>query len=207
MPKPNKPNIEVTDTGSLKAIKKEPTTTCNARLRYSDGYCDRPAGKDTSHDGSGRCSLHGGNSTGKQKSFFSATEFLGAGVEDKSILDKLQAISEEDPQAVSQIDNEINVLRSLFYRYIKKCETENRMPNPGDLTKFTGCLAKMLEIKAKTDEKVKPNQVDPNVFRVYVNMINNILKKRITDPILLNQIADDLENLGTPEDHNNDQSK
>lgn len=206
MPKPNKTNIEVTDSGSLKALKKEPTTTCNARLRYSDGYCDKPAGSGTTHDGTGRCNLHGGNSLGKQKTYFSATELLGSDTESTTILNKLQSISEEDPKAVSQIDNEINVLRSLFYRYIKKCETESKLPHPGDLKKFTECLAKMLEIKAKTEEKVKPNQVDPDIFRVYVNMINNILKNRITDPILLNQIADDLEKLGTPEDHNNDQS-
>ncbi len=40
--------------------KREPTDTCNARLKQSEGYCSIPAGFRTGHEGFGRCYLHGG---------------------------------------------------------------------------------------------------------------------------------------------------
>lgn len=40
-----------------------PSGTCNARLNRGDGtvYCENPSGADTTHEGEGRCRIHGGH--------------------------------------------------------------------------------------------------------------------------------------------------
>jgi len=42
--------------------KKDAGTKCNGRIRTSrEGYCKKPAGWGTYHNGTGRCRVHGGN--------------------------------------------------------------------------------------------------------------------------------------------------
>jgi len=195
--KPRKIKIDVNDTGKLMPVKKEPDQLCNARLRYKDGYCTRPAGDDTEHVGTGRCREHGGANLGRPRISFSPTEF-----DENDILKRLETIVESDPSSIAVVDNEVTMLRSVFYRYMKTCsEQGHKLPNPSDLKKFTDALAKMLEIKAKLEHHSAPKTqiINTNVFVLYVNQINNILKKHIQDGDLLNRIADDLENLQLPE--------
>ena len=178
------------------SVKKEPDQLCNARLRFKDGYCTRPAGDDTDHVGTGRCREHGGRNIGRPRVTFSPTEF-----DENAVLTRLNAVVESDPTSIAIVDNEITILRSVFYRYMKVCnDDQHRLPNPSDLKKFTDALAKMLEIKAKLESRNTPKtQITTNVFVLYVNQINTILKKHIQDGVLLNRIADDLENLQLPE--------
>jgi len=192
-----KTKIDVTETGKLLPVKKEPDQLCNARLRYKDGYCVRPAGDDTDHVGTGRCKEHGGANLGRPRVSFSPTEF-----DENDILKRLEVIVESDPSSIAVVDNEVTMLRSVFYRYMKTCsEQGHKLPNPSDLKKFTDALAKMLEIKAKLEHRNTPKTqiINTNVFVLYVTQINNILKKHIQDGDLLNRIADDLENLQLPE--------
>ena len=192
-----KTKIDVTETGKLLPVKKEPDQLCNARLRYKDGYCIRPAGDDTDHVGIGRCKEHGGANLGRPRVSFSPTEF-----DENDILKRLEVIVESDPSSIAVVDNEVTMLRSVFYRYMKTCsEQGHKLPNPSDLKKFTDALAKMLEIKAKLEHRNTPKTqiINTNVFVLYVTQINNILKKHIQDGDLLNRIADDLENLQLPE--------
>ena len=194
---PPKPKIDVNEAGKLLPVKREPDQLCNARLRYKDGYCTRPAGDGTDHPGTGRCKEHGGKNLGRPRVTFVASEFDGS-----DILKRLEAVVESDPNSIALVDNEVTMLRSVFYRYMKNCsEAGNKLPNPGDLKKFTDALAKMLEIKAKLEHRSAPKTqiITNNVFVMYVSQINNILKKHITDPDLLDRIADDLENLQLPE--------
>lgn len=195
-PKKSKLKIDVNETGKLLPVKKEPDQLCNARLRYKDGYCTRPAGDGTEHPGTGRCREHGGSSLGRPRVTFSPTEF-----DENDILKRLETIVESDPSSIAIVDNEITMLRSVFYRYMKTCnDQEHKLPNPADLKKFTDALAKMLEIKSKLDSRSTPKtQITNNVFVLYVTQINNILKRHIQDGDLLNRIADDLENLQLPE--------
>ena len=189
--------IDVNEAGQLVPAKKEPDQLCNARSRFSDGYCTRPAGDGTSHPGVGRCHDHGGTNLGRPRVTFSPTEF-----DENEILKRLETIVETDPSSIAIVDNEITMLRSVFYRYMKTCnDQEHKLPNPNDLKKFTDALAKMLEIKAKLEHRATPKTqvINNQVFVLYVNQINNILKKHIHDGDLLNRIADDLENLQTPE--------
>jgi len=198
-----KTQIDVNDTGKLLPVKKEPDQLCNARLRWKDGYCPRPAGEDTDHPGTGRCREHGGSSLGRPKVTFSPAEF-----DENAILKRLESVVEADPSSIAVVDNEITMLRSVFYRYMKVCnDQEHKLPNPSDLKKFTDALAKMLEIKSKLEHKFTPKTqiINTNVFVLYVSQINNILKKHIQDGDLLNRIADDLENLELPELNNADQ--
>jgi hypothetical protein len=81
---------------------------------------------------------------------------------------------------------------------MQACYNAGRLPNPNDLKKYMDCFAKMLEIKAKSEVKPGPTHLTQNVFITYVNQINSILKKHISDPVLLNRIADDLECLSLP---------
>ena len=188
--------IDVTESGKLLPVKREPDQLCNARLRYKEGYCTRPAGEDTEHVGTGRCREHGGANLGRPRISFSPTEF-----DENDVLKRLEVIVESDPTSIAIVDNEITILRSIFYRYMKMCNDDNhRLPNPSDLKKFTDALAKMLEIKSKLESRSTPKtQITNNVFVLYVSQINNILKKHIQDGDLLNRIADDLENLELPE--------
>jgi hypothetical protein len=197
--KANKTNIELRKDGTLKLPQKEPDTLCNARLKSTDSYCERPAGWNTSHLGNGRCIDHGGNSLGRPRKNFSVTEF-----DQHEIVKRLEDISDTDPASVTTVDNEITMLRSTFYRYFKTCSDQNgKMPNPNDIKKFTEALSKMLEIKIKLEQRhFKTRVTAKNVFVVYVNQINNILKKHVQDPELLNRIADDLENLNISESEN-----
>jgi hypothetical protein len=200
MTKNNKTNIPVNKDGDLKPIPLKPTVTCNARLRYNTGYCQRLAGWETNHEGTGRCKDHGGLSFGQPRKAFSATELLKP--EQTEILSKLETILETNPESIANSDNEITVLRSIFYEYLQKCKREQKLPNPNDLKKFTDCLAKMMEIKSKFEAKPNPKTVKANIFILYVNQINNILKKHIQDSNLLNSIADDLEKLSLPVEEN-----
>jgi len=129
--------------------------------------------------------------------------------DENDVLKRLETVVESDPLSISVVDNEITMLRSIFYRYLKACNDDNhKLPNPGDLKRFTDSLAKMLEIKAKLESRITPKtQITNNVFVLYVNQINNILKKHIQDGNLLNRIADDLENLELPEIKDAEQSK
>lgn len=199
MTTPKKLKLDVSSTGQILPVKKEPDQFCNARLRYKDGYCTRPAGEDTDHVGTGRCREHGGKNLGRPRVTFSPTEF-----DENLTLKRLETISLADPSSIAIVDNEITMLRSVFYRYMKSCnEQGHKLPDPSDLKKFTDALAKMLEIKAKLDSRNTPKtQITTNVFVMYVTQINNILKKHIQDGDLLNRIADDLENLELPEANN-----
>jgi hypothetical protein len=192
-PKKSKIKIDVTETGKLLPVKKEPDQLCNARLRYTDGYCNRPAGENTDHLGTGRCREHGGANIGRPRVTFSPTEF-----DENAILKRLETVVESDPTSIAIVDNEITMLRSVFYRYLKTCnDQEHKLPNPSDLKKFTDALAKMLEIKYKLESRNTPKKqiITNTVFVLYVTQINNILKKHIQDGDLLNRIANDLENL------------
>ena len=195
-PRIPKPKIDANEAGKLLPIKKQPDQLCNARLRWKDGYCTRLAGDDTDHIGIGRCREHGGGNIGRPRPTFSPAEF-----DENDVLKRLEVIVESDPSSIAIVDNEITILRSVFYRYLKACNDDNhKLPNPSDLKKFTDALAKMLEIKAKLESRNTPKtQITNNVFVLYVNQINNILKKHIQDGDLLNRIADDLENLELPE--------
>ena len=185
-------------------VRKSSDQLCQARCRWKGGYCTRPAGDGTDHLGTGRCSEHGGCSLGRPKVTFSPMEF-----DENDVLKRLETVVESDPMSISVVDNEITILRSVFYRYLKACNDDNhKLPNPGDLKRFTDSLAKMLEIKAKLESRITPKtQITNNVFVLYVNQINNILKKHIQDGNLLNRIADDLENLELPEIKDAEQSK
>lgn len=196
MAKNNKTNIGVTGDGNLKPEFREPTSTCNARLRYVGGYCQKIAGAGTDHEGSGRCKDHGGASgSGRPKQAFNPSEFAPT----DETLKRFEQISESDPTTILNIDNEIITLRSIFYRYLKACEEKQKMPHPDDLKKYTDCLAKMVDIKNKSEAKSTQKHLTPNVFIVYVNNITNILRKHIQDPGLLNRIADELEGLEVPQ--------
>jgi hypothetical protein len=200
MPKPNKTNIDVSKKGILKADKKEPTTVCNARLPHKEGYCSNSAGFGTDHEGIGRCKEHGGAlGSGRPKSFLKPTQFFS-----DEILKKLEELDSVNPGALANVDSEVTVLRSLLYKYMQACYNSGRLPNPNDLKKYTDCLAKMLEIKAKAEIQPTPKNLTQNVFITYVNQINNILKKHIQDSGLLNRIADDLEGLSIPTESSED---
>jgi len=194
MRKSNKTNIEVGKDGNLRPLQREPGELCNARLNYGDGYCTNPAGFGTTHPGTGRCKIHGGASLGRPKKSFSVIEF-----DENEILKKLDKVADSDPSSISVVDNEITMLRSVFYRYMKAChDNGGKLPDPDDLKKFTDALAKMLDIKAKLELRSSGPRVTANVFIVYVQQINNILKRHIRDSDLLNRIADDLEGLRVP---------
>lgn len=196
MAKNNKTNIGITKNGELKPEWKEATSTCNARLKNATGYCGKPAGEGTDHEGTGRCKDHGGaKGTGRPKQNFQASEFAP-----NEVLQRFEQISELDPTSILNIDNEITSLRSIFYRYLKTCEEKQKMPHPDDLKKYTDCLAKMVDIKQKAEAKAAATKyLTPNVFILYVNNITNILRKHIQDPSLLNRIADELEGLDIPQ--------
>ena len=192
-----KTNLDANETGKVTVGKKEPDQMCNGRTRFSDGYCTRPAGDGTDHPGTGRCHDHGGSNMGRPRVSFSPTEF-----DENEILKRLEGIVETDPSSIAIVDNEITMLRSVFYRYMKSCnDQEHKLPNPLDLKNFTGALAKMLEIKAKLESRNTPKTqiINTRIFVLYVNQINTILKKHIQDGDLLNRIADDLEHLQVPE--------
>jgi hypothetical protein len=196
--KTNKTNIDVSKNGDLMPLPKEPDALCNARLRYKGGYCSKGAGWGTDHEGTGRCKDHGGAANvGRPKKSYAASEFAPG-----DVLKKFEAIVEADPFSLTNVDNEITALRAIFYEYLKKCAEENKLPHPEDLNKYVSTFHKLVDLKNKLETKAQPHTVKTNIFILYVNQINTIIRKHIDDPKILNAIADDLEALSLPEADN-----
>lgn len=73
-----------------------PDDTCNARKRKGEGYCSRPAGWGTDHNGVGRCKFHGGNMPNHRKQ--AQTEIAKMGVQAFGLpvnIEPHQALTEE----------------------------------------------------------------------------------------------------------------
>lgn len=180
-------------TGKIMPPKKDPTDVCNAR-RGTGEYCTRPSGWGTEHAGEGRCKFHGGMSTGRPKKSFSAAEYLNA-----DIVRTFENISDEDPQALTNLDNEINVIRANFYDYLKnpaKDKTGKVIPTDVDiLQKFVNTLVKLVELKAKTEGKINQQKIPTQIIVYYVNKVTNVLERHIKDPELRRRIAADMKSI------------
>lgn len=173
-------------TGNIQPPKKDPTDKCNAR--HKDDYCNQPAGFGTNHVGTGRCKYHGGLSSGRPKKSFSAAEFLNS-----EIISKFESISDVDPSTISNVDNEINVVRSSFYQYVQECVNKKFVPDPSDLKKFTDSLTRLIAVKTKLETKAKDEV--PKILIFYVNKVTTILDKYIQDPMIRKSIASEMRHI------------
>jgi len=192
---PNKPNINVSSDGKIQPMIKAPSTVCNARLRYKGGYCDKPAGWGTEHEGTGRCKLHGGAANaGRPKQTYTPSEFIS-----NDILEKFEGVVQSDPLSISNLDNEITVLRSIFYQYLKQCQTEGKLPHSTYLKQYTEAFSKLIDLKNKVENQSNPRNITTNVFITYVNQVTDIIRKNVSDRVTLDRIVHDLEGLALPE--------
>ncbi len=133
-------------TGKL-YIKKPPTETCNAWAK--DHYCKRPAGWGTAHAGEGRCKWHGGCAYGRpRKKEFSPANYL-----DNDILKILERESKADPNAIKNLKNEINTVRTNLYQYAKSCRQKGELPDPGELQKGIYALCRLLPLHHKLNRQ------------------------------------------------------
>ena len=180
-------------TGNIQPPKQEPTDTCNSRMS-SGSYCQKGAGWGTTHAGTGRCKLHGGMSTGRPKKNFSAAEYLNA-----DIIRKFEEISDIDPNALTNLDNEINVIRANFYDYLKNPKMDKKgnvyPPNADTLKKFVDTLAKLIEVKAKLEGKITQQKIPTQLVVFYVNKVTTILERHIKDPDMRKQIAQEMRSV------------
>lgn len=198
MTKPNKPNkkrdLKLSDGGKL-LEKREPAETCNAI--EGEGYCTAQAGFGTEHPGTGRCSKHGGRSTGRPKKAFSPAEYLDS--EDQWLNTKLIKVFEEasnfDPSTMDKLDNEINLIRATLYEYAKKCREDKVLADPGEIKKSTDALAKLLELKYKYENKVNNKHIPTQMVVCFANAVSKILIEEITDFELRKKIANRMKEI------------
>ena len=167
-------------SGKILPPKKEPTDICNSRIGSTGGYCKNKAGMGTDHVGEGRCKLHGGLSTGRPKKTFAVSEFINT-----DIVRRFEELSDLDPSALTNMDNEITVVRSEFYRYLQSSQQTGKKKaevDPAEMKKYLDTLAKMVELKAKLEGKINQQKVPTQMIVYYVNKVTGILDRYISRP-------------------------
>ena len=186
MPKNNKTNIKVVKGTLLE--KKDPTETCNAVV--GDHYCTSLAGDGTDHAGTGRCKLHGGCAKGRPRKGFSPADYLN-----NVLVKTFQEASEFDPTTLTNLDGEINVLRSGLYKYLKDQETDKKSADVSEVRRYTDGLVKLAEAKAKLEGNVKEKHIPTQMIVYFANRMTEILVTRVKDQELLQQIAADMKKI------------
>ena len=176
--KTNKTTVS-SSTGSIRPPKKKPTDKCNAWAR--DHYCDNPAGLGTGKGYGHRCKFHGGLSTGRPKKNFSVSEYINS-----DLIRTLSEVSSDDPSALINLDNEINLVKTGLFQYAKDC-INGKEDKKGDMVKtelsastvssFVGALTKLVDMKAKLEGKINQQRVPMEIIVMYVNQVTSVLKK------------------------------
>lgn len=187
-------------TGKILPPKKDPTDTCNSRLSTGK-YCQNQAGLGTSHVGTGRCSKHGGRSTGRPKKNVSVSEYLST-----DIVKTLEEVSQDDPTTLINLDNEINAVRANLYDFLSnppKDKDGSAKPFDGaKLGHHINSLIKLIDTKAKLEGKIKTQKVPTQIIVYYVNKVTTILEKHIKDPDLRKRISKEMSNIQLVDESN-----
>lgn len=168
--------------------KKDPTGTCNARTEQ--GYCQKQAGWETDHAGNGHCKIHGGFSTGRPKRDFVASEFVPS-----DILKKFEAITGEDATALTNVDNEINVARTIFYEYIEKCQKNKDVPAAYNVKQYIDALVKLIDKKHSIETKISKENTPIQVIVIAVNQLVKIINDCVHDEKVRKDISDRMRNI------------
>jgi len=142
---------------------------CNGRLRSNgespdekaepgewagEGYCQRPAGEGTSHNGEGRCKLHGG------------ADGIGRPVETGLHSFKREELQETYERALQDepwgdLRAEIATLRTLYSDFLSRVEQVDQETIDGatklisELRRTSNTLQEMLHREAPTEEEIQ----------------------------------------------------
>jgi len=158
--------------------------------------CLEPAGAGTTHKGVGKCVKH---DKALQKSLkkVNTYEIIINDKEPKNLLDYLTAVSTLDPEHLTSLDPEIQLLQGIVSKYINQVkDAENvSMKQLDDLSKVLSRLGNLKKDKA---DSIRNMQIDFKVVDKFIKGIFAIIKSRTTREQSQKILSEILQNVVTP---------
>lgn len=172
--------------------KKDADTKCNGRIRVSRaGYCKKPSGWGTLHNGTGRCKLHGGNNK--------SSHGLYARHNMPSLKEAIEKAA-DDP-ATYRIDTQLALQQGSLKEFMAKLEAgidhEITDEERAMLLALSDLVSKTLERKARI-ESTQQHTMRIDALEPILNGVIEIIRRFVPEEATRERIAQALMAIPMP---------
>lgn len=158
--------------------------------------CVENAGKGTSHQGVGRCKLHDKSvqKSSKQKNTY---EIILKDKNPSTLLDYLAAVSSLDPEHLTSLDPEIQILQGILSKYINQLKDAENI-SIRQIDEISKIVTRLGNLKKEKADSIRNMQIDFRVVDKFIKNIFGIIKRRTTKEVSQKILNEILQNVVTP---------